>query len=104
MKASEEITSHICDAIPEVTPELLEIVLKVAGQDSQLLFIQGEGQQVIDGKSSYPNYLQVQVTDVREAMNLAQQLMSACSAAIDNGGVFRSPLTLSFAGQALLSE
>jgi hypothetical protein len=104
MKATEEITAQICDAIPEANPKLLEAVLKVAGQDSQLLFIQGEGHQVIDGKSCYPDYLQVEITDAREDMNLAQQLLKACSAAMDNGGEFRSPLTLSFAGQALLSE
>ncbi|MBV7547405.1 hypothetical protein KW849_14030 [Pseudomonas sp. PDM26] len=104
MKASEEITSQICDAIPEVTPELLEAVLTVAGQDSQILFIQGEGQQVIEGKTSYPDYLQVEITDAQEAMNLAQQLLNACSAAISNGGKLRSPVTLLIAGQALLSE
>ncbi|KNH43677.1 hypothetical protein M5G27_27900 [Pseudomonas shahriarae] len=104
MKATEEITTQICDAIPELTPELLAAVLNAAGEDCQILFIQGEGQQVIKGKTHYPDYLQVEITDPREAMNLAQQLLNACSAAMDNGGVLRSPVTLSFAGQALLSE
>lgn len=104
MKATEEITTQICDAIPELTPELLAAVLNAAGEDCQILFIQGEGQQVIKGKTHYPDYLQVEITDPREAMNLAQQLLNACSAAMDNGGVLRSPVTLSFVGQALLSE
>ena len=104
MKISEEITTHICETIPEVTPRLLESVLNVAGEESQLLFIQGEGCQVIDGKSAYPDLLQIQIADAQEAMRLAQQLLSACADAFGNNGVLRTPVTLLIAGQALLSE
>jgi len=104
MKVSEEITTRICDAIPIVTPELLESVLNIAGKDSQILFDQGEGSQVIEGKGSYPDYLQIQIGDAQEAMRLAQQLLNACADAINNGGKLRSPVTLLIAGQAFLSE
>ncbi|PMV86760.1 hypothetical protein C1X35_31375 [Pseudomonas sp. FW306-1C-G01A] len=104
MKVSEEITAQICDAIPTVTPLLLESVFNVAGKDSQILFDQGEGRQVIEGKVSYPDYLQVQISDAQEAMRLAQQLLNACADAMHNSGELRSPVTLLVAGQASLSE
>ncbi|TCV51604.1 hypothetical protein [Pseudomonas sp. 460] len=104
MQISEEITSRICETIPGVTPRLLESVLNVAGEDSQLLFVQGEGYQVIDGKSSYPDLLQIQIADAQEAMRLAQQLLNACADAFGNNGALRSPVTLLIAGQASLSE
>lgn len=104
MKASEEITSQICEAIPDLTEELLESVLSHAGKDCQILFDQGEGEQVIHGKSHYPDYLTIQIGDAQEAMRLAQQLLSACADALNNGGELRSPVSLHFAGQALLSE
>lgn len=104
MKTSEEITSKICAAAPNVTPQLLNSILNAAGGDTQIIFAQGEGVEVIDGKGLYPDYLQVQITDASEAMRLAQQLLNACSDAIVNGGELRSPVVLLLAGQALLSE
>lgn len=103
MKASEEITSLICDSTPGMTPQLLEAALSVAA-DAQILFTQGEGCEVVDGKSEYPNYLQVEITDPQEAMRLAQRLLNACAEAMSNGGALRQPVTLTFAGQATLSE
>ncbi|WP_439125954.1 MAG: hypothetical protein ACNJA3_29030 (plasmid) [Pseudomonas rhizophila] len=104
MKVSEEVTNQICTAIPGITPKMLNSVFTKAGQDSQLLFVQGEGQQIVDGKSKYPDYLQIEIGSAQEAMALAQQLLNACSAAIGNGGVLRSPVTLVIAGQAIISE
>lgn len=104
MKPSEEIIDLICDAVPGVTPDALDSIFSAAGGNSQLLFVQGEGHQIVDGKSTYPDYLQLQICDAREAAALAQQLLQACAAAIDNGGVLRSPVTLMVAGQAILSE
>lgn len=103
MKASEEITAQICETTPGVTPQLLESVLCAAG-DAQIIFTQGEGCEVIDGKSQYPNYLQVEITDAQEAMRLAQHLLNACADAMSNGGALRVPVSLTFAGQATLSE
>ncbi|WP_073666299.1 hypothetical protein [Pseudomonas aeruginosa] len=104
MKVSEEITSQICAAVPGISPGTLDAIFTAAGSDSQLLFIQGEGHQVINEKSEYPDYLQIQIGDAQEAMRLAQQLLNACSAAIGNGGVLPAPVTLLIAGQAIISE
>lgn len=104
MKVSEEVTSQVCTAVPGITPDKLDAIFTAAGEDSQLLFIQGEGHQVIHGESKYPDYLQIEITDAQEAMALAQQLLKACSAAICNGGVLSSPVTLQIAGQAIISE
>ena len=104
MKVSEEITSQVCNAVPGITPNVLDNIFTAAGEDSQLLFVQGEGQQVIDGKSKYPDYLQIEIGNAQEAMALAQQLLNACVAAIGNGGVLPSPVTLLIAGQAIISE
>lgn len=104
MKVSEEITSQICAAVPGVSPGTLDAIFTAAGSDSQLLFIQGEGHQVVNEKSVYPDYLQIQICDAQEAMALAQQLLNACSAAIDKGGVLPAPVTLLVAGQAIISE
>ncbi|CAD0266042.1 conserved hypothetical protein [Pseudomonas veronii] len=104
MIVSEEITSQICNVVPGITPKVLDSIFTVAGKDSQLLFVQGEGHQVIDEKSRYPDYLQIEIGNAQEAMALAQQLLNACSAAIGNGGVLPSPVTLLIAGQAIISE
>lgn len=104
MKVSEEITSQICSVVPGISPIKLDAIFNAAGTDSQLLFIQGEGHQVIHGKSKYPDYLQIQIGDAQEAMALAQQLLNACSGAIGNGGVLPAPVTLLIAGQAIISE
>ncbi len=104
MKVSEEISSKVCTVVPGISPSTLEAIFTAAGADSQLLFIQGEGHQVINEKSEYPDYLQIQIVDAHEAMALAQQLLSACSAAIGNGGILPAPVTLLIAGQAIISE
>lgn len=104
MKVSEEVISQICTAVPGITSTMLNAVFTKAGEDSQLLFIQGAGHQVIDGKSKYPDYLQIEIRNAEEAMALAQQLLHACSDAISNGGALRSPVTLVIAGQAIISE
>jgi len=104
MKVSEEISSQICTVIPGVSSMTLDAIFTAAGTDSQLLFIQGEGHQVINGKSKYPDYLQIQIGDAQVAIALAQQLLNACSAAISNGGEMTAPVTLLIAGQAIISE
>ncbi|WP_282366573.1 hypothetical protein [Pseudomonas sp. PS02290] len=101
---SEEITGQICNAVPGITPTVLRSVLSVAGEGSQLLFIQGQGKQVIDEKSKYPDYLQIEIGDAQEAMALSRRLLEACTAAIGNGGALPSPVTLLIAGQAIISE
>ncbi len=104
MIASEDVTNKICTAVPGITPNMLKSIFTTAVQDSQLLFVQGKGQQIVDGKSKYPDYLQIEIGNAQEAMALAQQILNACSAAIGNGGVLRSPVTLLIAGQAIISE
>lgn len=67
MKVSEEVTNQICTAIPGITPKMLDSIFTTAGQDSQLLFVQGEeGQQIVDGKSKYPDYLQIEIGSAQE--------------------------------------
>lgn len=104
MKISEEITTQICDAIPAATPVLLDSILAAAADGSQLIFSEGEGQTNVEGKTYYPDYLQLQISDPQVAMRLAQQLMNACAGAMANGGVLPSPVTLLISGEAYLSE
>lgn len=104
MIVSEEIAGQICTDVPGITPDVLNAIFTAAGKNSQLLFVQGEGHQVKDGKSNYPDYLQIEIGNAQEAMALAQHLINACSAAIANGGVLSSPITLLIAGQAIISE
>ncbi|MGG5276377.1 hypothetical protein [Pseudomonas syringae pv. coryli] len=104
MITSQEVTTQICNAVPGITPDVLGSIFTAAAKDSQLLFVQGEGHQVIEGKSNYPDYLQICIGNPQEAMALAQQLLNACAAAISNGGALRSPVTLQIAGKAIISE
>lgn len=104
MKISDEITRQVCTAVHGLTPDTLNAIFTAAGAESQVLFVLGHGHQVINGKSKYPDYLQIQIGDAQEAMRLAQQLLNACSAAISNGGELLSPVTLLLAGQAIISE
>ncbi|MFU5274977.1 hypothetical protein ACM7YY_09635 [Pseudomonas aeruginosa] len=104
MKVSEEVSSQVCTAVHGITPDTLQAIFAAAGAESQILFIQGEGHQVVHGKSKYPDYLQIEINDAQEAMALAQLLLKACSTAICNGGVLSAPITLLIAGQAIISE
>lgn len=104
MKVTDEVSSQICSAVAGITPKTLDSILNAAGEDTQLLFIQGEGHQVVDEKSKYPDHLQIQISSAQEAAALAQQLLKACADAISNGGELRSPVTLVIAGQAIISE
>ncbi|MCF5374491.1 hypothetical protein [Pseudomonas syringae] len=104
MKASEEINDLICNAVPSITPVTLDSIFAAVSGNSQLLFVQGEGHQVVSGKSEYPDYLQVRISSAQDAAGLAQQLLQACAAALANGGEVASPITLSFCGQAIISE
>jgi len=104
MKIGEKKVGQICDAVTGVHPSTVEAVFMAASTDAQLVFVQGEGHQTLHGKSVYPDYLVVQISDAQVAMALAQQLMSACSTAINKGGVLAHPVSLQFAGQAIISE
>ena len=104
MVVSEEVSELICSTVPSVTPDMLSAIFTAMKDSSQVLFVQGEGRQVIDGKSNYPDYLQVEIGSAQEAAALAQQLLNACATAIGNGGALPSPVTLLIAGQAIISD
>lgn len=103
MQASEKIIEEICARIPGANPELVKAVLEATGK-AQIFFAAGKGQVVVDGKSEYPDYLQVQVSSSYDAARLAQQLMSACAEALSNHGQLRAPVLLLLAGHAEISE
>jgi hypothetical protein len=103
MTATDEIVDRICTAVPGATPALTRAILAAAGKQ-QIFFVEGAEQTVTEGKLTYPDYLQIQITSSYAAGRLAQQLTSACADALGNGGKLLSPVTLMIAGAAEFSE
>jgi hypothetical protein len=102
MKAEDEVFEHICKLVPAADHGIAKAVLAAIG-DAQIFFAAGDGVKVVDGKSVYPDYVQIQIKSSFEAARLAQQLMSACADALGSGGELRTPVTLFLAGQAEIS-
>jgi hypothetical protein len=103
MKTTNEFVDRICSLVPGATPDLLQAILTAIGP-SHIFFAEGAGQAVVEGKSVFPDYLQIQITSAYEAGNLAQQLMRACTDALANGGKLRAPVLLLLAGAAEVGE
>lgn len=103
MEATAEVSKRICAVVPAATPRLVDDVFR-GTNDNQLLFIEGEGAQVRDGKPHWPDSLQIHIHDPHTALELAQQLLRAGTEALANGGRMRSPAVLMLGGKAILSE
>jgi hypothetical protein len=104
MELSQEKATEISSTIPGATPQKLEAIFRVATEGGQLIFIEGNGCKISEGKSSYPDYLQLEISDAQVAMRLAQQLINACAESLACGGVLKSKVTLVLGGEATLSE
>jgi hypothetical protein len=96
MQIDEEVIQRVCAAVPSATPAVVHAVANaLLTSGAQIAFDQGVGLVVDDGKSRYPDYLQLVIKDPEKASLLAGELTSACA-----GG--RLPVTLLVAGQAHL--
>lgn len=103
---------HISDSMlvaarksaPELSDDRIRALLREVMKESQLLFRTDEGKAFVEGKAEWPVLLQVQVTDPLQALELAQQLMEGAKRALLGDTGARAMVTLSLAGDAMISE
>ncbi|MDT8992723.1 hypothetical protein RQP54_17760 [Curvibacter sp. APW13] len=97
MQIDREVIQRVCSVVPSATPAVVQAVANaLLTSGAQIVFDEGIGQVVDDGKSTYPDYLQLVINDVNKAQRLAAELTSACAREW-------SPVTLLVAGQAELA-
>ena len=103
MQISPGMLAKVTELLPGVKPQFIERLLRHAADDGQLVFKQGEGHKVVDGKSTHPVHMQVIIDDPALALELAQQLMQGAQRAL-YGQTERASVTLSFSGDVMISE
>jgi hypothetical protein len=103
MQISQTMLDKAAEQLPGIQPQFIARMLRNVTADGQLVFKEGEGHQVVDGKSTYPVYMQVIIDDPVRALELAQQLMQGAQRALQ-GDTGRATVSLSFAGDVMISE
>lgn len=103
MQISPTMLEKAAEQLPGIQPQFIARMLRSVTRDGQLVFKDGEGHAVVDGKSSYPVYMQLIIEDPSRALELAQQLMQGAHRALQ-GDTGRASVTLSFAGDVMISE
>lgn len=97
MQITDEIIERVQAAVPGATLTLVRTVANaLLTSQAQIIFVQGDGREMVDGESHYPDSLQLVVNDPHVAADLARQLSLASS----NG----TSTTVLLAGQAEFSE
>ena len=103
MQISQAMLEKATEQLPGIQPQFIARILRNVTNDGQLIFKEGEGHAVVDGKSTYPVYMQLIIEDPARALELAQQLMQGAQRALQ-GDTRRASVTLSFAGDVMISE
>lgn len=75
MKVTDDMVAKAAAVVPAMTAGGIRQILEAALSD-QVVMVTGKGLVVEDGKSKYPDYMQIEVSDVYVALDLAQQLIS----------------------------
>ena len=103
MQISPSMLDKAAEHLPGIRPQFIERMLRNVANDGQLVFKEGQGHQVVDGKSTFPVHLQVQIDDPARALELAQQLMHGAQRALQ-GETSRITVSLSFDGDCMICE
>ena len=102
MRITDEMVKAAGAVVPSLTQATVRRMLEAAAL-GQFVLMEGEGQQVIDGKSRFPALAQIVVNDPLVALDLAQQLTSGARSAIAQK-TEQAHITLFVAGDGYCSE
>ena len=102
MKITPEMIAKAQAVVPSLTTATVKTMLEAATA-GQVVFAEGVGATVIDGKSKYPTYLHIQITDPLRALGLGEELVRGARQALYNTAESR-PITLMLAGDVDLSD
>ena len=101
MLITDEMITAAGAVVPSLSTHAVRQMLNAA-LAGQLVLLEGEGEVVKDGKSTYPDYLVLRVSSPSVALDLAQQLITAVQHQ-STAAVLPHPVTLLIAGTASLS-
>jgi hypothetical protein len=102
MKVTDEMVAKATAAVPHMTEETVRQMLEAALSGS-IIMIAGQGHAVANGKSEYPDYMQIEVSDTYVALDLARQLISAVQQQ-PGANTLERPALLLVAGEAGISD
>lgn len=102
MKISAEMIEKAQAVMPSLTTATVKAMLEAATQ-GQVFFAEGAGGTVVGGKSEYPTYLQIEISDPMRALELGEELVRGARQGLYNRAESR-PITLMMAGNAELSD
>jgi len=101
MKVTDRMVSKAAAVVPTLTESTVRKMLEVALSGS-VCMVAGKGRVMEEGKSTFPDYMQLEVTDSYEALSLAMQLISAVQ--LQPGATnLERPAILLIAGESGLS-
>lgn len=101
MKVTDEMVAKAAAVVPAMTDGIVRQMLEAA-LSGGLVMLAGKGQVIEDGKSRYPDYLQIEVSDVYGALDLSRQLITAVQQQ-PGTTVLERPALLLIAGEAGMS-
>jgi hypothetical protein len=103
MQISETMLARAAKLAPQLDADGLQRLLRGLMVDGQLVFKEGEGKTMSEGKVHFPVQLQLIIEDPALALDLAAQLMAGAKRALE-GDDKRTRVTLSLAGDAMVCE
>lgn len=102
MKITPEMLKKAHAVVPSLTIATVKAMLEAATA-GQVFFAEGVGETIVAGKSTYPTYLQIEITDPMRALELGEQLVRGARLGLYNKAESR-PITLMMAGEVDLSD
>lgn len=101
MEISNEMVAKAQAVAPALTDGVVRSMLEAA-LSGQVVMVANEGQHIVDGKSLYPDYMQIEVADRYTILSLAQQLIATLQGQ-PNAATLEHPALLMLAGKAGIS-
>lgn len=102
MKITPVMLEKAHAVVPSLTMATVKAMLEAA-TEGQVFFAEGVGKTMVAGKSEYPAYLQIQISDPMRALELGEELVRGARLGLYNKAESR-PITLTMAGDVDLSD
>lgn len=75
MNVTDEMVAKALEAAPDMAIGAIRQILEAA-LSGQIVMTQGAGQTLAEGKSLYPDYMQIEISDTYMALDIARQLVT----------------------------
>jgi hypothetical protein len=102
MKIDNVMVEAANAVVPQMTPGIVRAILEAA-LTGQIFIAEGEGQEIVDGKSHYPDYITVRISSSYIALDIARQLITGVQQQPTQALLDR-PIDLMLAGTASISK